>query len=222
MHGHVKFTKHPAKWLKITAHYISPRRGQSANLMSKKNFMMIAVSCAALLALPTHAAPPEVPAAPVEQTAPVAAPSPAPALTTNPVESLLASAKELIGTPYRYGSIDPAAGLDCSGLVGYLFQSNFGLTLPRRSVDMSKIGEKISKADLQPGDLLFFKTVKKTISHVGVYIGNGEFIHAPWHGRNVEIANMELKYWQKRFAVAKRLDLENAPPVAPQPVAMHE
>lgn len=187
--------------------------------MSKKNFMMIAVSFAALLALPTFGAPPEVPAATAEQTAIAAQPETSTALTTNPVESLLASAKVLIGTPYRNGGIDPSAGFDCSGFVGYLFQSNFGLTLPRRSVDMSKVGEKIAKADLQPGDLLFFKTVKKTISHVGVYIGNGEFIHAPWHGRNVEIANMELKYWQKHFAVAKRVETDGKPvPVVQQPV----
>lgn len=187
--------------------------------MSKKNFMMIAVSFAALLALPTFAAPPEVPVATAEQTAIAVQPETSTALTTNPVESLLASAKVLIGTPYRNGGIDPSAGFDCSGFVGYLFQSNFGLTLPRRSVDMSKVGEKIAKADLQPGDLLFFKTVKKTISHVGVYIGNGEFIHAPWHGRNVEIANMELKYWQKHFAVAKRVETDGKPvPVVQQPV----
>ncbi len=126
------------------------------------------------------------------------------------IGGLLNKATDLIGTPYRLGGTTPDSGFDCSGFVGYLFKTNLNLNLPRTSKDMSQVGDKIDKDELKPGDLLFFKTVKRSISHVGIYVGDGKFIHSPWHGSSVEVAYLGMKYWSKRFAVAKRVDLPAA------------
>lgn len=123
------------------------------------------------------------------------------------INNLLSKASELIGTPYRSGGMSPLIGFDCSGFVGYLFKTNLAMSLPRSSKDMSRVGAPVEKTELKPGDLLFFKTVKRSISHVGIYVGDGKFIHSPWHGRSVEVAQLGMKYWTNRFAVAKRLDL---------------
>jgi cell wall-associated NlpC family hydrolase len=127
--------------------------------------------------------------------------------TADVIGNLLGKANELIGTPYRSGGSSPLSGFDCSGFVGYLFKTNLAMSLPRSSKDMSRVGEKVEKSELKPGDLLFFKTVKRSISHVGIYVGDGKFIHSPWHGRSVEVAHLSMKYWTSRFAIAKRLDL---------------
>lgn len=133
----------------------------------------------------------------------------------NVIGQLLGKAHELIGTPYRNGGMSPLTGFDCSGFVGYLFKTNLAMNLPRTSKDMSRVGDKVNKNELKPGDLLFFNTVKRGISHVGIYLGDGKFIHSPWHGSSVEVAYLGMKYWTKRFAVAKRLDL---PETLPNPL----
>ncbi len=111
----------------------------------------------------------------------------------------------LIGVEYRYGGEAPESGLDCSGLVRHVFQQVTGVTLPRTSKELSRLGDSIARQDLQPGDLVFFNTRRFAFSHVGIYLGEGRFIHAPRTGRDVEVAELGNRYWQKRFDGARRL-----------------
>ena len=118
---------------------------------------------------------------------------------------LAVQALALIGVNYKYGSDSPAAGFDCSGLVSHVFRQVAGIVLPRNSQSMSKVGEKIDKSDLQPGDLVFFNTRRQAYSHVGIYIGNARFVHAPSRGGEVEIVDMQGRYWQTRYNGARRV-----------------
>src|SRR5258706_13157874 len=102
---------------------------------------------------------------------------------------LAVRALALIGVHYKYGSNSPDKGFDCSGLVSHVFQEVAGIVLPRNSQSLRKVGEKVDKADLQPGDLVFFNTRKRAFSHVGIYIGDARFVHAPSRGGEVEIAD---------------------------------
>src|SRR6266567_1537073 len=105
----------------------------------------------------------------------------------------------LVGVDYRFGGTTPEAGLDCSGLVHYVFQQVTGITLPRTSQEMSRLGIKIATADLKVGDLVFFNTRSLPLSHVGIYLGDGRFVHSPSRGGAVEIAAMSASYWRTRF-----------------------
>lgn len=122
---------------------------------------------------------------------------------------LLDKAKAFIGTPYRLGGSTPKA-FDCSGFVSYVFKQA-GVELPRSSVTQSKVGETVDLDDAQPGDLLFFKTrgQKNRISHVGIYLGDGQFIHASSKGgkqhRRVRISDVEGQYYMKRLATVRRI-----------------
>jgi hypothetical protein len=111
----------------------------------------------------------------------------------------------MIGIDYRYGGETPEDGLDCSGLVRYVFQQVTGVTLPRTSNELSRLGTKIAPADLKVGDLVFFNTRRMPFSHVGIYLGDNRFIHAPNTGSEVEIAKLSETYWQKHFTGARRL-----------------
>lgn len=120
-------------------------------------------------------------------------------------KSLLAVAMKLRDTRYVRGGRDPATGFDCSGFVRYVFSHAVGLQLPRNSAAQFLAGFKVQRADMQPGDLVFFRTHgKHRISHVGIYISNGRFIHSPSAGKSVEISSLSEGYWAKRFAGAKR------------------
>jgi len=111
----------------------------------------------------------------------------------------------LIGVDYRFGGETPDDGLDCSGLVRYVFQQVTGVTLPRTAKEMARIGDKVPPGDLKPGDLVFFNTRRFAFSHVGLYLGDNRFIHAPSRGSEVEIARLSDGYWQKHFDGARRL-----------------
>ena len=111
----------------------------------------------------------------------------------------------LIGVDYRFGGETPEGGVDCSGLVRYVFQQVTGVTLPRTAKELSKLGNKVASADLAPGDLVFFNTRRFPFSHVGIYLGDSRFIHAPSTGSEVEIARLSEGYWQKNFNGARRL-----------------
>ncbi|MGH8714724.1 MAG: C40 family peptidase [Casimicrobiaceae bacterium] len=111
----------------------------------------------------------------------------------------------LIGVDYRYGGDSPVHGLDCSGLVRYVFQQVTGAVLPRTSREIARLGGRVAAADLQPGDLVFFNTLKSPFSHVGIYLGDNRFIHAPHRGGEVEIAAMTQRYWRTRYQGARRL-----------------
>jgi cell wall-associated NlpC family hydrolase len=120
-------------------------------------------------------------------------------------QELSSYALGLIGVNYKFGGNTPESGLDCSGLVRYVFQQVTGIDLPRTAKAMSGVGDSVSIADLKPGDLVFFNTRRFAFSHVGIYLGDNQFIHAPRRGREVEVATLEKRYWQARFNGARRL-----------------
>lgn len=125
-------------------------------------------------------------------------------LTTRASE-LAVQALSMIGIRYKYGGTAPDSGLDCSGLVRYVFKESWGKELPRTSEEMSRLGEKVNAQELQPGDLVFYNTLRRTFSHVGIYLGDNRFIHAPSGGGQVRIESMDLGYWKKRFNGARRI-----------------
>ena len=120
-------------------------------------------------------------------------------------QDLASAALDLIGIRYKWGGNSPETGLDCSGLVRYVFQQVTGVTLPRTAKDMSHVGTQVAVSDLQPGDLVFFNTRRFAFSHVGIYLGDNRFIHAPRRGREVEIATFDSSFWAQRFNGARRM-----------------
>ena len=120
---------------------------------------------------------------------------------------LLLRALALVGVQYKFGGNSPATGFDCSGLVQYLFGEVLGLPLPRSAQEMSKVGDEVGADELHPGDLVFFNTLRQPFSHVGIYLGERRFIHAPTSGGRVEIVNMTHRYWQRRYNGARRIAL---------------
>ena len=123
-------------------------------------------------------------------------------------QEVLINALSLTGIKYRYGGNSPATGFDCSGFVRYVFQNAANLTLPPTARAISQIGKRVKKDELQPGDLVFFNTLKSAFSHVGIYIGNNNFIHAPSAGKTVRVESMQQGYWASRFEGAQRLNEE--------------
>lgn len=111
----------------------------------------------------------------------------------------------LLGTPYRLGGTTPAEGLDCSGLIAHVMQDAFRLRFPRTTEEQSLIGRMISKDAIEPGDLVFFNTTGRSNSHVGVYLGDNRFVHAPTSRGVVRIESLEQAYWSKRFDQARRV-----------------
>jgi cell wall-associated NlpC family hydrolase len=124
------------------------------------------------------------------------------------IATVLQKALALLGTPYRWGGTDPDKGFDCSGLVGYVFRNALGIELPRVSRDMAKNGELITdRAKLAAGDLVFFGR-KGRVNHVGIYVGDGRFVHAPRRGRDVTVSSLDSGYWGGRFVQARRVSTD--------------
>lgn len=121
---------------------------------------------------------------------------------------VVVGALNMIGVRYRWGGNSPDSGLDCSGFVRYVFQDTLGMSLPRRAEEMSRVGEKVSMSNLKPGDLVFFNTMRRTFSHVGIYIGDNKFVHSPSTGSTVRVDDLDSGYWEKRFTGARRLESE--------------
>lgn len=122
---------------------------------------------------------------------------------------LVMSAFNFLGVPYRRGGDSAERGFDCSGFTRYVFEHSVGLVLPRRADQQARDkGMLTVKADeLRPGDLVFFNTMRRTFSHVGIYVGDGKFIHAPRSGATVRVEDMRRGYWSKRYNGARRPDL---------------
>ncbi len=116
---------------------------------------------------------------------------------------LIRTALAYRGTRYRRGGTS-RGGFDCSGFTRYIF-AKYGITLPHSSSAQSRIGTPVAKADLQPGDLVFFQTYKRGVSHVGIYIGNGRFVHASTHGRGVTVDSLDSAYYGPRYRGARRV-----------------
>ncbi|HEY0664968.1 MAG TPA: C40 family peptidase [Gallionella sp.] len=114
-------------------------------------------------------------------------------------------AESLVGTPYKYGGNSPDIGFDCSGYVGHVFERTAGLSLPHNARQISQHGNPVSPSQLRPGDLVFYDTNRHSYSHVGIYLGNDRFIHAPSSGGRVRIEDMNLAYWKKHYNGARRL-----------------
>lgn len=119
-------------------------------------------------------------------------------------QQILTTAKNQIGRPYHYGGATPKTGFDCSGLVYYSYKKA-GVTVPRTTSTLYKVAYPVKRSALRKGDLVFFRINKRKISHVGLYLGNNKFVHAPSSGKRVYIANMEDKYWRTRFARGGRI-----------------
>lgn len=114
-------------------------------------------------------------------------------------------ALSFIGVRYKYGGTTPDTGFDCSGLIRYVFNQVTGKSLPGNAREISQVGASIDRTELQPGDLVFFNTLRRPFSHVGIYLGESRFVHAPSRGGKVEIVDMSERYWQTRYNGARRL-----------------
>ena len=121
---------------------------------------------------------------------------------------LVMQAMGFLGVPYKKGGTSEEKGFDCSGFVRYMYEKSVGLVLPRRAEEQAKVTEEISRSELKPGDLVFFNTLKRTFSHVGIYVGDGKFIHAPRPGKAVRVDDMREAYWQQRFNGARRVQVD--------------
>jgi cell wall-associated NlpC family hydrolase len=131
----------------------------------------------------------------------------APSGAQNSPRRLLADfALKLRNIAYVRGGSELATGFDCSGFVRYVFHQSLGLDLPTNSTSQFKAGSDVDRDALKMGDLVFFRTHGKNVSHVGIYLDNGLFIHSPSHGKRVRIDHLDASYWSKRFAGAKRPD----------------
>ena len=118
---------------------------------------------------------------------------------------LVVHAMGFLGVPYRRGGDSAATGFDCSGFVRAIYEQTVGLVLPRQANEQAAATEVIDRQDLQPGDLVFFNTMRRAFSHVGIYVGDGKFIHAPKPGAEVRVEDMGGSYWRRRFDGARRV-----------------
>jgi cell wall-associated NlpC family hydrolase len=124
---------------------------------------------------------------------------------TNSAQDLILKGLELVGINYRRGGTDPEKGLDCSGFVQVVFRDAVGKLLPRTAKEQSQVGDAVDKKELKPGDLVFFNTMRRAFSHVGIYLGDNRFMHAPRTGAEVRVEDMSQSYWVKRYNGARRI-----------------
>lgn len=117
----------------------------------------------------------------------------------------------LLGSPYKMGGTDPSKGVDCSGFVRHVYKATEDIDLPHSAKAISRNGEPVEKDQLQPGDLVFFNTLRRPFSHVGIYAGDGKFVHATSsRSKEVMVSNMNDSYWTKRYDGARRVRPEAA------------
>ncbi|MDP1929487.1 MAG: C40 family peptidase [Thiobacillus sp.] len=126
-----------------------------------------------------------------------------------PPEDIPMYAVSLVGSPYRLGGTSPATGLDCSGFVGHVVKQTLGVLLPRTSLAISKATQILTQPELQPGDLVFFNTMRSAFSHVGIYLGDNRFVHAASSRTGkVMVSSLSDHYWRDRFDGARRIPSE--------------
>ena len=125
---------------------------------------------------------------------------------------LVLNAIGFLGVPYQRGGNSMETGFDCSGFVRAMYQQTVGLILPRSADQQAAATQTIEKGDLKPGDLVFFNTLRRAFSHVGIYIGDNKFIHSPKPGAQVRVEDMRIGYWQTRFNGARRVEATTAKP----------
>lgn len=130
---------------------------------------------------------------------------------------MVLTAMNFLGVPYRRGGTNENTGFDCSGFTRHIFEMSLGLVLPHRAAEQANAAglTQVGRDDLRPGDLVFFNTMRRTFSHVGIYIGDGKFIHSPSVGGAVRVDDMRFSYWNQRYNGARRvgplLDQDNTP-----------
>lgn len=124
---------------------------------------------------------------------------------TDRASDLVVTAMGFLGVPYKRGGNTAETGFDCSGFVRAMYEKTIGLVLPRRANEQAAATQAIEKKDLRPGDLVFFNTMKRAFSHVGIYVGEGKFIHSPKPGAQVRVEDMGQNYWHRRFDGARRV-----------------
>jgi hypothetical protein len=131
----------------------------------------------------------------------------------NRASEMVIAAMNFVGVPYRLGGSNIENGFDCSGFTRYIVQLGLGLALPRRVEEQASARGLVSidRSELRPGDLVFFNTLRRTFSHVGIYVGDGRFIHAPRSGSEVRIEDMRYAYWARRFTGARRVAIADTP-----------
>lgn len=162
--------------------------------MSATTRIALVVAAALLSACASSPPPGPVVNAPFEQFAPMA-------------DDVLLRAIGLVGTPYRYGGNTPDSGFDCSGLIGYVYRDAAGIKLPRSTRELIAMPvPSVRREALQTGDLVFFATAGGgKVSHAGIYVGEGRFVHAPSSGGTVRLESLSTAYWQRSYLNAKRV-----------------
>jgi cell wall-associated NlpC family hydrolase len=168
--------------------------------MSRNKFILILLRTAAILVLSSNCF-----ALPSEQSQPPNEPHSILERYTNNAQDLILKGLELVGIKYRRGGTDPDSGLDCSGFVQAVFRDSIGKLLPRTAGEQSKVGEKVDRKELKPGDLVFFNTMRRAFSHVGIYLGDNHFVHSPRTGSEIRVEDMSSSYWVKRYNGARRV-----------------
>jgi len=128
----------------------------------------------------------------------------------NQASDLVVGAMGFLGVPYRRGGSTAEGGFDCSGFVKAMYEQTIGLVLPRSAAQQAAATQTIDKSELKPGDLVFFNTMRRAFSHVGIYVGNGKFIHSPKPGAEVRVEDMGLSYWARRYNGARRVQTGGA------------
>jgi cell wall-associated NlpC family hydrolase len=146
----------------------------------------------------------DLPASNAARASEVAEPA-APRALTERMSDLVVAAMGAIGVPYRHGGNSYDSGFDCSGFVRAVYNQTLGLLLPRQAAQQAAATQVIDREQLQPGDLVFFNTLRRDYSHVGIYVGDNKFIHSPKPGAAVRIEDMRMKYWTRRFDGARRV-----------------
>ena len=159
---------------------------------------------------------------PATATATAAASAPAaPSLLSqvrDRASDLVLTSMNFIGVRYQRGGNTEEQGFDCSGFTRYVFENSIGMVLPRRAAEQAALPGLVSiaQADLKPGDLVFFNTMRRAFSHVGIYVGDGKFIHSPRSGEQVRVEDMSISYWAQRFNGARRAPLASESVRPPQ------
>lgn len=186
--------------------FLSPRWAQAAQRLGA--FVVLSLACATALSAPQEALTPTA----LEPT-PLQADTGLrlqfdqfrDAVSTTTSELVL-TAMGFLGVPYKRGGNTEYSGFDCSGFVRATYERTLGLVLPRRAEEQANVTTTIKKEELRPGDLVFFNTMRRTFSHVGIYVGDGKFIHSPRAGSKVRLEDMRQAYWTKRFNGARRVN----------------
>ncbi len=145
------------------------------------------------------------PAATVAKVRPAPAPSNVPRAVLSPdAQEVVLYALGLLNVDYRFGGANPESGLDCSGMVSYIYEQAVGVRLPHNAAQIARLGREVARDELEPGDLVFFNTMNRQYSHVGIYIGEDRFVHAPATNGRIKVSSLRSSYFAQRFDAARR------------------